>query len=70
MISDPTQTFDLGLPNNRELDDLAHLIRTPFTRNIEAKFPDVRDEIIVAFNDHIPAKSDGNCFLIFQHLSG
>ena len=50
-------------------DDLSHLIRIPLTRNIEVKFPDVRDEIIAAFSDHVPVKSDGNRFLIFQDLS-
>ena len=68
MISDQTQAFDLGLPFGRP-DDLADLIRSPLTRNIEARFPDVRDEIIAAFSDHIPVKSNGNHFLIFQDLS-
>jgi hypothetical protein len=66
MISDQTQTFDLGLPfsSPKMADDLAHLVRSPLTRNIELRFPDVRDEIITAFSDHIPVKSDGNCLLI------
>ena len=66
-ISNLTQTLDLGLTSESG-DELAHLITTPFTRNIEVKFPDVRDEIIVAFSDHIPVKNDGNRFLIFQYL--
>ena len=44
----------------RVFEDAVHVVRTPLTRNIEVKFPDVRDEIIVAFSDHIPATSDGN----------
>ncbi|KAF8697278.1 hypothetical protein AX14_001385 [Amanita brunnescens Koide BX004] len=55
-----TETFDLGLPfsSPKMADDLAHLVRSPLTRNIELRFPDVRDEIITAFSDHIPVKSD------------
>lgn len=44
----------------RVFEDAVHVVRTPLTRNIEVQFPDVRDEIIVAFSDHIPATSDGN----------
>ncbi|KAF8691943.1 hypothetical protein AX14_002699 [Amanita brunnescens Koide BX004] len=51
------EVFDLGLPFISP-DDIAHLIRSPFTRNIEARFPDVHDEIIAAFSDNIPAKTD------------
>ncbi|KAF8721159.1 hypothetical protein AX14_010511 [Amanita brunnescens Koide BX004] len=52
-------TLDLGLGFTFESsDDLAHLVRSPLTRNIEVRFPDVRDEIIAAFSDHIPAKND------------
>ncbi|KAJ7029678.1 cytochrome P450 [Mycena alexandri] len=35
----------------------SHTIRTSLTRNLHACFPDVRDEIICAFNDVLPAKS-------------
>ena len=70
MISDQKQTLDLGLGFTFESsDDLAHLVRSPLTRNIEVRFPDVRDEIIAAFSDHIPAKNDGDCFLILQDFS-
>ncbi|KAF8697276.1 hypothetical protein AX14_001384, partial [Amanita brunnescens Koide BX004] len=36
----------------------AQVVRAPLTRNIEVRFPDVRNEIIAAFSDHIPARSD------------
>ncbi|KAF8330121.1 cytochrome P450 [Amanita rubescens] len=38
---------------------LTHVIRTPLTRNIGVRYPDVLDEIITAFNDHIPIKNEG-----------
>uniref|UniRef100_A0A0W0EXE4 Cytochrome P450 n=1 Tax=Moniliophthora roreri TaxID=221103 RepID=A0A0W0EXE4_MONRR len=34
------------------------IIRTPLTRNIGARFADIRDEIIAAFNDNIPIKEN------------
>ncbi|KAJ7777005.1 cytochrome P450 [Mycena metata] len=34
----------------------SHTIRTNLTRNLHACFPDVRDEIICAFNDVLPVK--------------
>jgi len=34
-------------------------IRTPLTRNIAARFSDIRDEIVAAFDDIIPAKENG-----------
>ena len=55
--------------NRRRTDDFTHLVGTPLTRNIDVKFPDVRDEIMAAFSDHISVKSDGNHFLIFRRLS-
>jgi hypothetical protein len=36
----------------------AQIVRAPLTRNVEVRFPDVRDEIIAAFGDYIPVKSD------------
>ncbi|CAL1693826.1 unnamed protein product [Somion occarium] len=41
-------------------DDPIHveIIRAHLTRHIASIFPDVRDEIVSAFNDHIPATSD------------
>jgi hypothetical protein len=41
----------------------AQVVRAPLTRNIEVRFPDVRNEIIAAFSDHIPARSDGKRLL-------
>ncbi|OCH88082.1 cytochrome P450 [Obba rivulosa] len=35
------------------------LVRSQLTRNIAAVFPGVRDEMVAAFNDVIPASSDG-----------
>jgi hypothetical protein len=32
----------------------AQVVRAPLTRNVEVRFPDVRDEIIAAFGDYIP----------------
>lgn len=34
----------------------ADVVRSSLTRNIGAKFPEVRDEIITAFSDEIPTK--------------
>ena len=66
MNSHPLQTRDLDPSFSlRVFEDAVHVVRTPLTRNIEVKFPDVRDEIIVAFSDHIPATSGGNNFVIF-----
>lgn len=48
----------------------AHLVRAPLTRNVEARFPDVRDEIIAAFGDHIPAKRDGKYLLLLLRPFG
>ena len=45
-------------------DEVIHLSRTPLTRNIEATFPDVHDEMIAAFSDHIPVRR-GKHFLPF-----
>ena len=42
----------------------AQIVRAPLTRNVEVRFPDVRDEIIAAFGDHIQAKSDGKHLLL------
>ncbi|KAF8627694.1 hypothetical protein AX15_004292 [Amanita polypyramis BW_CC] len=39
-------------------ESLAEIAKTLLTRNIGAKFPEVRDEVIAAFSDHIPAKSN------------
>ena len=62
MISDPTQAFNLDLSFGRELSSSSapsDVIRTSLTRNIGNRFPDVHEEIVAAFNDHIPARSDG-----------
>ena len=48
------------------LDEVAHVVKTSLTRNVEVRFPDVYDEIIAAFSDHIPARSNGNHFLFCQ----
>ncbi|KAF8733251.1 hypothetical protein AX14_003987 [Amanita brunnescens Koide BX004] len=40
------------------LDEVAHVVKTSLTRNVEVRFPDVYDEIIAAFSDHIPARSN------------
>ena len=42
----------------------AQVVRAPLTRNVEVRFPDVRDEIIAAFGDYIPVKSDGKYLLL------
>ncbi|KAJ8088075.1 hypothetical protein PM082_013626 [Marasmius tenuissimus] len=34
------------------------VVRTPLTQNINARLNDVHDEIVTAFNDHIPVKDD------------
>ncbi|KAJ6470567.1 cytochrome P450 [Mycena vitilis] len=34
------------------------VIRTPMTRNIGARFPDIRDEVVAAFEDLVPATTD------------
>jgi hypothetical protein len=52
----------LDLCFGRELSlDSGHfdVIRTSMTRNIGKRFPDVHEEMVAAFNDHIPAKGDG-----------
>lgn len=46
----------------------AQVVKTPLTRNVKVKFPDVRDEIITAFGNHIPVKSDGRYLLFCQSL--
>ncbi|KIL60570.1 hypothetical protein M378DRAFT_913775 [Amanita muscaria Koide BX008] len=57
------QTFffklDIALPGL--LADPVHhdLTKGPLTKNIGARFPDVRDEITVAFDEYIPVKGDG-----------
>ena len=66
MNSHLAQTRDLDPSFSlRVFEDAVHAVRTPLTRNIEVKFPDVRDEIIVAFSDHIPATRDGDNLVIF-----
>jgi N-acetyl-anhydromuramyl-L-alanine amidase AmpD len=35
------------------------VIRTPMTRNIGTCFPDIRCEVVAAFQDLVPAKTDG-----------
>ncbi|KAJ7204783.1 cytochrome P450 [Mycena pura] len=35
------------------------VVRTALTRNIGVRFPDIRDEVVAALKDLIPAKSDG-----------
>ena len=32
------------------------IVRTPLTRNLGARFDDLRDEIVLAMEDQIPAK--------------
>ena len=49
-------------------DSHVDTVRTPLTRNIGAKFLDVRDEIIAAFTGHIPAQSNGITFRM--HFAG
>ncbi|KAF8324738.1 cytochrome P450 [Amanita rubescens] len=39
------------------IGNLIRVVRTPLTRNIGVRFLDVRDEIITAFNDHIPVRN-------------
>ena len=39
------------------------ILRTALTRNIGVRFPDIRDEVVAAFKDLIPAKSDGMYFI-------
>jgi len=34
-------------------------VRTPLTRNIAARFSDIRDEVQASFDDIIPAKENG-----------
>jgi hypothetical protein len=41
------------------IQGFTHVIRVPLTRNIGVVYPDVRDEIITAFNDRIPIKNEG-----------
>ncbi|EEB92596.1 hypothetical protein MPER_08870, partial [Moniliophthora perniciosa FA553] len=41
------------------------IIRTSLTRNIGARFADIRDEIIAAFDDNISAKENGEPALLF-----
>ena len=45
------------------VDDQFHVavVRDKLTRNLAALYPDVLDEITVAFNEYIPAKEDGAC---------
>ncbi|TFK66266.1 cytochrome P450 [Pluteus cervinus] len=33
-------------------------VRTPLTRNLAHRFPEVQDEIAASFSDHVPAKED------------
>ena len=51
--------LDVSLPG--VLADPFHLdlIKGPLTKNIGAKFPDVQDEIAVAFDENMPVNGDG-----------
>ncbi|KAF8330122.1 cytochrome P450 [Amanita rubescens] len=44
--------------SRRSIQGFIHVIRTPLTRNVGVRYPDVLDEIITAFNDHIPIKNE------------
>ena len=35
------------------------IVRTPLTRNLAIRFPEVQDEIAIAFSELIPAKTTG-----------
>ena len=35
------------------------IVRTPLTRNIAIRFSDIKDEIVTAFSELVPAKEDG-----------
>ena len=62
MKSEPPQAFNLDLCFGQDLSSSSanfDVIKTSLTRNIGKRFPDVREEIVAAFNDHIPVKSDG-----------
>ncbi|KAF8330123.1 cytochrome P450 [Amanita rubescens] len=55
----PDDAIHLGPSFSRKLiQGLTHAIRTPLTRNIGVRYSDVLDEIITAFNDHIPIKNE------------
>jgi hypothetical protein len=55
MASNPAQASFI----REMIRNAAQVVKTPLTRNVKVKFPDVRDEIITAFGDHIPVMSDG-----------
>lgn len=44
-----------------------NIVRTPLTRNIGARFPDVQDELAAAFKDEVPPKNGGYRFF-FQYI--
>ncbi|KAK7442539.1 hypothetical protein VKT23_016137 [Stygiomarasmius scandens] len=71
--SDNYLSFDLAVKDNLQQDytmgktTYLHryhldLVKTTLTRNISVRFPDVRDEIVAAFTDEIPAQSDWVCY--------
>ena len=65
MVSDPAQAAFI----REMIRNSAQVVKTPLTRSVKVKFPDVRDEIITAFDDHIPVRSDGKYLLFCKSLS-
>jgi len=45
------------------IEDPIHteIAKGPLTKNIGARFADVQDEIVAAFDDYIPATESGDC---------
>ena len=65
MLSNPTQASFI----REMIRNSAQVVKNPLTRNVKVKFPDVRDEIITAFDDHVQVRSDGKYRLLCQSLS-
>lgn len=51
--------YTLGMPARVDTYQV-EVVRTPLTRNLAARFDDLRDEIKAAFADEIPAKGKGH----------
>jgi hypothetical protein len=44
------------------------VIRSPMTRNIGVCFPDIRNEVVAAFEDLVPATTGGNLTVLETYL--
>jgi hypothetical protein len=44
------------------------VVRNPMTRNIGVCFPDIRNEVVAAFEDLVPATTGGNLTVLETYL--